>query len=130
MQPDIGTPLVTVASCQLSVQVGEPERNRAAAVAAVRQAADRGAQVVVLPELTPSGYVFAGATEARSLAEPPDGITSAQWASLAASRQIVIVGGLLAALALSIFVLPTLYVWFAGDGDKLPEPEPGFEESA
>jgi cobalt-zinc-cadmium resistance protein CzcA len=35
---------------------------------------------------------------------------------------IVIVGGLLAALALSIFVLPTLYVWFAGDRDKLPEP--------
>jgi len=35
---------------------------------------------------------------------------------------IVIVGGLLAALVLSIFVLPTLYVWFAGDRDKLPEP--------
>jgi cobalt-zinc-cadmium resistance protein CzcA len=40
---------------------------------------------------------------------------------------IVIVGGLLAALALSIFVLPTLYVWFAGDRDKLPEPS--FEEN-
>ena len=40
---------------------------------------------------------------------------------------IVIVGGLLAALVLSIFVLPTLYVWFAGDGDKLPEPS--FEEN-
>jgi heavy metal efflux system protein len=35
---------------------------------------------------------------------------------------IVIVGGLLTALVLSIFVLPTLYVWFAGDRDKLPEP--------
>jgi cobalt-zinc-cadmium resistance protein CzcA len=40
---------------------------------------------------------------------------------------IVIVGGLLAALALSIFILPTLYVWFAGDRDKLPEPS--FEEN-
>jgi len=41
---------------------------------------------------------------------------------------IVIVGGLVGAMLLSIFLLPTLYVWFAGDGDKLPEPEPGFEE--
>ena len=38
---------------------------------------------------------------------------------------IVIVGGLMAALALSIFLLPTLYVWAAKDGDKLPEPENG-----
>ncbi|MGB7280898.1 MAG: CusA/CzcA family heavy metal efflux RND transporter, partial [Candidatus Acidiferrum sp.] len=43
---------------------------------------------------------------------------------------IVIVGGLVGALLLSVFLLPTLYVWFAGDRDKLPEPEPGFEESA
>jgi cobalt-zinc-cadmium resistance protein CzcA len=40
---------------------------------------------------------------------------------------IVIVGGLVGALLLSIFLLPTLYVWFAGDRDKLPAPEPGFE---
>jgi heavy metal efflux system protein len=43
---------------------------------------------------------------------------------------IVIVGGLVGALVLSIFLLPTLYVWFAGDRDKLPEPEAGFEEGA
>ncbi|MBZ5723367.1 MAG: CusA/CzcA family heavy metal efflux RND transporter [Acidobacteriia bacterium] len=36
---------------------------------------------------------------------------------------IVIVGGLMAALALGIFLLPTLYVWVAGEGDKLPEAE-------
>jgi heavy metal efflux system protein len=41
---------------------------------------------------------------------------------------IVIVGGLIAALILSIFLLPTLYVWMAGDHDVLPEVEPGFEE--
>jgi cobalt-zinc-cadmium resistance protein CzcA len=41
---------------------------------------------------------------------------------------IVIVGGLVGAMLLSIFLLPTLYVWFAGDHDKLPEPEAGFEE--
>ena len=36
---------------------------------------------------------------------------------------IVIVGGLIADLVMSIFILPTLYVWFAGDGDVLPKPE-------
>jgi heavy metal efflux system protein len=43
---------------------------------------------------------------------------------------IVIVGGLLAALMMSIFLLPTLYVWFAGEHDRLPEPEAEFEEGA
>ena len=36
---------------------------------------------------------------------------------------IVIVGGLVAALAMSVFLLPTLYVWVAREGDILPEPE-------
>ncbi len=40
---------------------------------------------------------------------------------------IVIVGGLIADLCMSIFILPTLYVWFASDGDTLPEPEANFE---
>jgi heavy metal efflux system protein len=35
---------------------------------------------------------------------------------------IVIVGGLMAALLFSIFLLPTLYVWAAGEHDVLPEP--------
>jgi cobalt-zinc-cadmium resistance protein CzcA len=40
---------------------------------------------------------------------------------------IVIVGGLLANLVIGIFLLPTLYVWFASDTDKLPAPEANFE---
>jgi heavy metal efflux system protein len=40
---------------------------------------------------------------------------------------IVIVGGLIAALAINVFLLPTLYVWIAGDGDVLPNPETEFE---
>ena len=43
---------------------------------------------------------------------------------------IVIVGGLISALLMSIFLLPTLYVWVAREGDKLPEPEASFEEYA
>jgi heavy metal efflux system protein len=41
---------------------------------------------------------------------------------------IVIVGGLIAALLMSIFLLPTLYVWFAGERDVLPAAEGQFEE--
>ena len=38
---------------------------------------------------------------------------------------IVIVGGLMANLVMSVILLPTLYVWMAGIGDVLPEPETG-----
>jgi heavy metal efflux system protein len=34
---------------------------------------------------------------------------------------IVIVGGLMSALVMSIFLLPTLYTWMAGENDVLPE---------
>lgn len=41
---------------------------------------------------------------------------------------IVIVGGLVTNLFISIYLLPTLYVAFAGQHDRLPEPEIGFSE--
>jgi cobalt-zinc-cadmium resistance protein CzcA len=41
---------------------------------------------------------------------------------------IVIVGGLMAALLLSIFLLPTIYVWIAGEHDILPAPERNLED--
>jgi cobalt-zinc-cadmium resistance protein CzcA len=40
---------------------------------------------------------------------------------------IVIVGGLIAALIMSVFLLPTIYVWIAGDHDVLPATEEGFD---
>jgi cobalt-zinc-cadmium resistance protein CzcA len=40
---------------------------------------------------------------------------------------IVIVGGLVGALVISVFLLPTLYVWIAGEHDVLPTPETEFE---
>jgi cobalt-zinc-cadmium resistance protein CzcA len=42
---------------------------------------------------------------------------------------IVIVGGLMAVLAMSIFLLPSLYVWIARDGDPLPEPDADLVEA-
>jgi len=40
---------------------------------------------------------------------------------------IVIVGGLVGALAISVFLLPTLYVWIARPEDVLPTRQPEFE---
>jgi cobalt-zinc-cadmium resistance protein CzcA len=40
---------------------------------------------------------------------------------------IVIVGGLISDLVMSIFLLPTLYTWIAGEHDILPEVELGEE---
>jgi cobalt-zinc-cadmium resistance protein CzcA len=39
----------------------------------------------------------------------------------------VIVGGLIGALVISVFLLPTLYVWIARQDDVLPEPNLEFE---
>jgi len=41
---------------------------------------------------------------------------------------IVIVGGLISDLVMSIFLLPTLYAWIAKDGDQLPAPDISFDE--
>jgi cobalt-zinc-cadmium resistance protein CzcA len=43
---------------------------------------------------------------------------------------IVIVGGLISDLLMSIFLLPTLYVWMAAEDDVLPASEEEFDEEA
>jgi cobalt-zinc-cadmium resistance protein CzcA len=42
---------------------------------------------------------------------------------------IVIVGGLTAALLMSVFLLPSLYCWFASEHDRLPKVAPDFDEA-
>src|SRR3981081_774906 len=84
---------VTVACCQLAPRIGEPEANRAAADEAMASAAASGADVVVLPELAISGYVFADQAEARRLAAPLDGATVAAWSELARKQRPGVVGG-------------------------------------
>jgi predicted amidohydrolase len=86
--------MTVVAVCQLALAVGEVAANRAAAAGAVAGAAARGAGLTVLPELSDSGYVFAGADEARRLAAPVRGNpTLLLWQELAARHGTAIVGG-------------------------------------
>jgi len=42
---------------------------------------------------------------------------------------IVIVGGLMVGMFINIFLLPTLYVWIAGDQDVLPACDGDFDET-
>jgi predicted amidohydrolase len=82
-----------VACCQLAPKIGDLAYNRTLTERAIRQVALQGAQVVVLPELMQSGYVFADRSEALSLAETADGPTLQLWQALARELNLVIVGG-------------------------------------
>jgi predicted amidohydrolase len=85
---------VTLAVAQLAPRIGELEHNRDRAAAAIVDAANAGANLVVLPELCNSGYVFADAQEARSLAEPVSGPSVQQWRALAERCDVAVVAGL------------------------------------
>ncbi len=84
---------VTVACCQVALEFGEVATNLATLRGAVQAAAERGAQVVVLPELASTGYRFESQDEIERLAEPADGPTVRQWCDWAAEHQIVLVAG-------------------------------------
>ncbi|WP_044874478.1 nitrilase family protein [Pseudomonas sp. LFM046] len=84
---------VTVACCQIAPRVGDLAHNRHLGERAIREAALRGAQVVVLPELAQSGYVFHDLAEALALSETLEGPTLQLWQALARELDIVIVGG-------------------------------------
>lgn len=82
-----------VACCQVAPRIGDLAFNRTLTERAIRSAAHQGAQIVVLPELVQSGYVFNDRDEALSLAETTEGPTLRLWAALARELNIVVVGG-------------------------------------
>ncbi|HEY2509187.1 MAG TPA: nitrilase-related carbon-nitrogen hydrolase [Streptosporangiaceae bacterium] len=86
--------LTRVACCQVGPRIGELDANRAAGLAAAQAATADGAAIVVLPELSASGYVFRDLAEATALAEPVDGPTAAGWERLARQLGITVVGGI------------------------------------
>lgn len=86
-------PDVTVAACQLAPALGDIAANLRMIQTAATNAARNGADVVVLPELVTTGYVFESVEEARGLAERVDGPSLRAIAALAAERHLVIVGG-------------------------------------
>ncbi|TNM69653.1 hydrolase [Streptomyces sp. NP160] len=83
-----------VAACQLAPAIADLPANAEMSVAAVRAAVADGADVVVLPELVTSGYVFSSPEEARTVAVQPDHGVFAAWAAACTGRDgAVVVGG-------------------------------------
>ena len=86
--------VVRALAAQLSPVLGDTAGNRARSLDALAAAAERGAGLVVLPELCTSGYAFADAAEARAAAEPVDGPSVRAWHEAARAHGLVVVAGL------------------------------------
>jgi N-carbamoylputrescine amidase len=85
---------VRVAVCQLAPVVGDKRANLDRCAHFIERAAAGGANIVVLPELASSGYVFDSRAEAHSLADACEGgETTTLWAGLARDLNLHIVGG-------------------------------------
>ncbi len=84
--------LVRVACCQIAPDVLDPQRSANVAVDALAAAVAAGAQIVVLPELVTSGYVFASVEEAQAAALGAEDVAAA-WAPIAARGDAVVIGG-------------------------------------
>jgi predicted amidohydrolase len=85
---------IIVACLQFEPHVGAEADNLATGLALLEEAADAGADLAVLPELSDSGYVFETREEAFSLAsDPADSPSIRAWAEIAARRNLHIVAG-------------------------------------
>jgi 5-aminopentanamidase len=85
--------MARVAVQQLIPVLGDLAANRALTRAAIEEAAGAGADVVVLPELITSGYVFEDAAETATAAIGTDHPILVEWAALAREHDLVVVGG-------------------------------------
>jgi predicted amidohydrolase len=83
--------MTRIACCQIDPTIAEPAVNAAVIEAQIRDAVEAGADVIVLPELATSGYMFADADEARGVALTPAGPAFAKWSAAVGSS--IVVGG-------------------------------------
>lgn len=87
--------VIKVACIQMEPIVGEKAKNVAHSIDLIRQAAAQGANLIVLPELCNSGYVFKDREEAFALSEAiPAGSTCQAWAEVAAELKVYVVAGI------------------------------------
>ena len=78
---------------QLAPRVADLPANREMSTRAIRDAVKSGADIVVLPELVTSGYVFTSAEEATAVAIAADDPLFKEWAAEAAKGAAVVVAG-------------------------------------
>src|SRR5207302_772162 len=85
--------MTRVACCQIAPDVERPENNADKVQQAIAAAVADGAEIIVLPELASSGYVFRSVEEARAAAVPADGEVLKAWAEEADRGGAVVVCG-------------------------------------
>ncbi|KID28484.1 putative amidohydrolase [Prauserella sp. Am3] len=88
---------ITAAAVQFDPQVGvdNKDANLARTLELIAQAADRGANLIVLPELANTGYAFRAREEAYAHAEEIEtGPSTQAWTALARKRGVYIVAGI------------------------------------
>jgi predicted amidohydrolase len=87
--------LTRIACVQMQPVIGDVALNLDRSIAFITRAAEGGADLVVLPELANTGYVFQSRAEAFSVAEAvPDGPTTRRWAEIARDKNIYLVAGI------------------------------------
>jgi 5-aminopentanamidase len=85
---------VTRVACQqLAPVIGDLEANRTLCLAAIEEAIGVGAEVIILPELITSGYMFTSTEEAAEVAIAPDHELLREWADAAARADVIVIGG-------------------------------------
>jgi predicted amidohydrolase len=85
--------VTTIVCQQLAPRIADLGANRRLALAAIEAAVQDGADVVVLPELVTSGYMFDSAQEAASVAIGRDDPLFDEWAAVAGAGDAVVVAG-------------------------------------
>jgi len=84
-----------IACIQMEPHVGDQEGNLARSLEWIGRAAAQDADLVVLPELCNSGYVFETRQEACAVSEEiPNGRTTQAWMKAAARHDLVVVAGI------------------------------------
>lgn len=86
--------LVKIACCQIEPKVGLKEQNVKKTLDYIRKAVDEEANLILLPELSNTGYVFNTRSEAYELAEKiPEGETTQTWVEYAEKHGVYIAAG-------------------------------------
>lgn len=83
----------TIACAQFEPRIGDKHYNLEQSLYWIKQAASAGANLVVLPELCNTGYMFATRAEALSLAETTAGVTVSAWCDSCAENNLYLVAG-------------------------------------
>jgi len=86
---------LVVAAVQIAPKLGDLEENIRKTCIFIENAVEQGAKLIVLPELSNSGYNFKNKQQALKCSEPiPGGPTVREWEKLAKRHSVWIVGGI------------------------------------